>query len=308
MYRPWSKSFPVALLALGWSLTVVPPARAADGDAVPNPAARPSTPDAPREKRTPPPEPPVIERLRARGVEVKSAGLIGRELRFWLVRSADGRDAFVATTAEGYLLRGKIYHPDGALALDTEGDPPLYLDEEGRRAHGLPLLTGAPPTAKTDLWWRIPHRQGGPKPPAGSSGTVWDQLGQATAIEEGKAGAPLVYIFIDPYCPYCHHQWSALREKVRQGKLRVRWVPVAVLSDSQSHLDVVQGLLRDPSAETLAGWMRERRVAPDDSEATQVALGRNLALFQALKASSVPALIYKDQTGQLITRVGLTDL
>ena len=117
-----------------------------------------------------------------------------------------------------------------------------------------------------------------------------------------------MYIFIDPYCPYCYQQWQALRAKVRQGKLRVRWVPVAVLSGSQSNLGVVGGLLRDPSAETLAGWMRDRRVRPDDSEAAKKALGLNMALFQALKAPSVPALIYKDKTGTLITKVGLTDL
>ena len=74
---------------------------------------------------------------------------------------------------------------------------------------------------------------------------MWDQLGHATVIE-GKAGAPLVYCFFDPYCPYRHQQWNTLRKKVSAGTLRVRWVPVAVLTASQANLGVVGGLLADP--------------------------------------------------------------
>jgi thiol:disulfide interchange protein DsbG len=294
------KLFSIALLALGLSRIAGAPAGAAEETVV---RVAPETPVRP----APPPEPSVIDQLRARGLDVTSAGRIGRELRFWLVRAADGREALVATTREGFLMRGKIYAPDGALHLDTEGDSPLYLRQEDRRLHGLSPLTGEPPTAETDFRWRVPQSQVGPKP-SGVSSVVWDHLGQATVIEEGKAGAPLVYIFIDPYCGYGRQQWSILREKVRQGRLHVRWVPVAVLSRSQSDLGVVQGLLDDPRAETLAGWMREQRVKPIDSAATKKALGLNMALFQALQAPSVPALIYKDQTGQRVTKVGLTPL
>ena len=296
-------------LAVSLTLTAMLPARSEDrtaGPTIPSPLPAEAFP-ALREKPTPSSDPPALERLRAKGLTVKGGGRIGRELRFWLLRSPEGREAFVATTAEGFLLRGKIYAEDGALLIDTEGHSPLSLSEGDRRAHGLSWLTGLPTTAETDLRWRIPHVQGGSKPPM-SSGAVWDQLGRATAIEEGRAGAPLVYIFVDPYCSYCHRQWHRLREKVRRGTLRVRWVPVAVLAGSQSNLGVVGGLLADPTPETLAGWMRDRRVRPDESEAAQRALGLNRALFQALNVPSVPALIYKDRTGQPVTRVGVTDL
>ena len=249
-------------------------------------------------------EPSVVHSLRTRNLDVTAAGRIGHDLRFWLVRTSAGREALVATTAEGYLIRGKIYAPDGTLRLDTEGDSPLYLRPEDRRRHGLSLLTDAPLTAETDLRWRTPQSQGGLKPSVVSR-AVWDHLGQATVIEEGQAGAPLVYIFIDPYCQYCHQQWSILREKVRQGRLHVRWVPVAVLSRSQGDLGVVQGLLDDPRPGTLAAWMRHQRIRSHDSEAAKRALGLNMALFQALRVSSVPALVYKDRTGQQVTKVGL---
>ncbi|MFO1419452.1 MAG: hypothetical protein U1F59_00530 [Candidatus Competibacteraceae bacterium] len=290
-----------ALLVAAWALTVAVPARSADGDA---PSTTPASPQAPPAARSGPPDPPVVERLRASGLDMQPGGIIGRDFRFWLIAAKDGRRAFAATTSEGYLVLGKIYSPDGSLNLDTEGQTPLFLDAEDRRAHGLARLTGATPTPATDFAWRTPGRRAAAGPP----GTVWDLLGHATAIEEGRVGAPLVYIFVDPYCSYCHRQWEVLRKKVQAGSLRVRWALVAALDRSQADLGVVGGLLADPRPETLAVWMREQRVRRSESEAAKKALGANMALFQALKAPSVPAILYKDKTGKLVTRVGVTDL
>ncbi|HHW75641.1 MAG TPA: hypothetical protein GX399_01170 [Xanthomonadaceae bacterium] len=39
-----------------------------------------------------------------------------------------------------------------------------------------------------------------------------------------------------------------------------------------------------------AGWLRDRRAPPDDSEAAKKALDRNMALYQTRKAPSAPAL------------------
>lgn len=282
-----------ALLVAGSTAFGAPAARSAESDPAP-------------------PDPPAVARLRESGLDVKPGGIIGREFRFWLITAPDGRQAFAATTPEGYLALGKIFSPDGTLALDTEGNPPLSLTAEGRRARGLARLTGQPLSVGADFAWRTPGKgvaaPAAPAAPAGPKGTIWDRLGHATAIEEGRAGAPLVYIFVDPYCPYCHKQWEALRRKVDAGALRVRWVPVAVLTASQANLGVVGGLLADPRPETLSAWMRARRVRPDTSEATQRALGLNMALFQALKVPQVPALIYKDPTGRVIRKAGVADL
>ncbi|NJN46587.1 MAG: hypothetical protein HC808_09020 [Candidatus Competibacteraceae bacterium] len=117
-----------------------------------------------------------------------------------------------------------------------------------------------------------------------------------------------MYIFIDPYCRFCHQQWAMLRAKINTGQLRVRWVPVAVLSVSQRRLSTVMGLLNDPSPENLNSWIRKQQVQPDDSEAAKLALARNTVLFQALRVRSVPALIYKNQAGELVKKAGVTAL
>lgn len=309
MSRRLLKLLPTAWLALGWGigLSGASPTsvRAAEGDAPVRSAPPAALAESPRQEPPPkdglPPDPLVIQRLRARGIEAKHGGTVGRHLRLWLLEIPHQRPALVMTTAEGHLIRGQIYDAEGHRVIDTDATPPLVMDPTRRREEGLAPLTGGPAAEAASASASAPN--GGR-----TGGSVWDQLGQASVIEEGRAGAPLVYIFFDPYCRYCHQQWWTLRTKVAGGHLQVRWVPVAVLSRSQSHWDVVRGLLRDPRAETLAGWMQNQRVKPDDGETTQAALARNRVLFQALKVPSVPALIYKDSTGRLVTRVGVTPL
>jgi len=303
--QPWSSLVPAALaLALSPSGMGGSLAQAAEGrgsaDAAADAAAAVASP-RPESSQDRPSDPPVIQRLRERGIAARPGGIVGRHLKLWLLDLPNQRPTLVMTSAEGHLIRGRIYDAEGLLLIDMDAArQPVVRDPARRRQEGFPFLTD-PPGAEAAAISTPPAQAG-----AGGSGAVWDQLGQATTIEEGRAGAPLVYIFFDPYCAYCHQQWTLLRRQVAGGHLRVRWVAVAVLSGSQAHLGTVLGLLRDPSAATLAGWMQNRQVTPDDSATAKAALGRNLALFQALAAPSVPALLYKDQTGRLVTKVGVT--
>jgi len=304
---PWYSLVPAALaLALSPSGMGGALAQAAEGrgraDTAADAAAVVASP-RPEPSQDPPADPPVIQRLRARGIAARPGGIVGRHLKLWLLDLPDQRPTLVMTSAEGHLIRGRIYDAEGLLLIDMDAArQPVVRDPARRRQEGFPFLTD-PPAAEAAAISTRPAQVS-----AGASRAVWDQLDQATTIEEGRAGAPLVYIFFDPYCAYCHQQWTLLRRQVAGGHLRVRWVAVAVLSGSQAHLGSVLGLLRDPSAATLAGWMQNRQVAPDDSATAKTALGRNLALFQALAVPSVPALLYKDPTGRLVTKVGVTPL
>lgn len=76
-------------LAVSLTLTAMLPARSEDrtaGPTIPSPLPAEALP-ALREKPTPSSDPPALERLRAKGLTVKGGGWIGRELRFWLLRS-----------------------------------------------------------------------------------------------------------------------------------------------------------------------------------------------------------------------------
>ncbi|MCP5426552.1 MAG: thioredoxin fold domain-containing protein [Gammaproteobacteria bacterium] len=257
------------------------------------------------------PVPPIIQRLRGQGLTVTEAGSFGRYLLLWGVSDPARPNAhgIVLTTLDGLMIQGKVFHSeDGSLLIDTQGHPAILLNREDRVKKGSPLFRGTPPRSQA-----TPVPDTASVPPASPAGSppwdsLWDQLGQATVIEEGRAGAPLVYIFFDPFCRYCHQQWTLLRDKVRQGQLRVRWAPVAVLDASLRQRDVVMGLLSHPEAAVLTEWMERHRASPDRSTEAKTALARNLVLFNALQVKSVPAMIYKDGQGALVRRAGIAPL
>lgn len=51
-------------------------------------------------------------------------------------------------------------------------------------------------------------------------------------IDEGKAGAPLIYAYLDPNCSFCNKFWTELRPYIADGKVHVRWAIVSFLKDT----------------------------------------------------------------------------
>ena len=262
--------------------------------------------------------PAAIQTLLDRGGRLAGRGVVG-DLPFWTIETPAGQQTYV-TSPRGLMIRGQVYDSGGLLKLDTTAAVPVILDPARQRREGLePLLGGMGPVPPPSAGLT----DGSPPPPAldnslaavetlvrGATGpeAVWADLGQATAIEEGARDAPLVYVFIDPHCPYCHQQWRLLRQAITDGRLRVRWVPVVVLEASKRQLPRVLGLLPPNDAEGLARWMT-RHVGESRTDAqAKLALVRNQALFGRLQANKVPALLYRAADGQVILRSGLSPL
>jgi len=59
--------------------------------------------------------------------------------------------------------------------------------------------------------------------------SVLDNIGRASWISEGK-GPHTAYVFFDPNCPFCHKLFEETRGLVNGGKLRLRWIPVGILT------------------------------------------------------------------------------
>ena len=262
--------------------------------------------------------PAAIQMLLDRGGRLAGRGMVG-DLPFWTIETPTGQQTYV-TSPRGLVIQGRVYDSGGLLKLDTSAAVPVILDPARQRREGFqPLLGGMDPVPLPSAG----PADGSPLAPIlddplaavetlarGATGpeAVWADLGQATAIEEGARSAPLVYAFIDPYCPYCHQQWRLLRQPVADGALRVRWVPVVVLEASKRQLPRVLGLLPPTDAEGLARWMT-RYVGESRTDAqAKRALVRNQALFGRLQANQVPALLYRAADGQVILRAGLSPL
>ncbi|APZ42638.1 thiol:disulfide interchange protein DsbG [Acidihalobacter ferrooxydans] len=54
---------------------------------------------------------------------------------------------------------------------------------------------------------------------------------KATTVHQGHAG-PMVYVFWDPSCIFCHKLWDELQPAIKAGKIQVNWVPVGFLKPS----------------------------------------------------------------------------
>lgn len=242
--------------------------------------------------------PAAIQRmLDGHRAEVLGRGTVG-DLAFFLMRSGDQRQVFL-TSPQGFLIKGKVYRPDGRLLFDTHAEPPIRS-----RSSAEIEREGAEPDASEDEQRLIRQALDAARGPAGAA-AVWQDLGVAAVIEEGAVTAPLIYAFIDPYCPYCHQQWQQLRGAIEHGDYRVRWVPVAVLESSKQDIGTVLGLLDRPDAGHLANWMTRRAITRRDSQMAKLALIRNNTLFKRLQSRRVPTLLYQQADGTIVMKTGV---
>lgn len=258
--------------------------------------------------------PTAIQILLDRGHRLVGRGVVG-DLPFWRMETSSGPQTYL-TSPQGFVVRGHVYDSGGLLKLDTAATPPAILDPAQQRREGIQSLLDEPRSARpAETAAALPSIRNDALADAetlarGETGpeAVWADLGQATVIEEGDPQAPLVYVFIDPYCAYCHQQWRLLRQPVAAGALRVRWAPVVALDASKRQLPKVLGLLHAMDAEGLARWMTQRMVESRTDVSAKLALVRNQALFSRLQTNKAPTLLYRAADGQVIMRTGLTPL
>ena len=109
----------------------------------------------------------------------------------WVVK-INGHSLVVYTTPSGgYLLSGALFDSSGHNLTPQYGD--MYVPK--------PDPEKAAATLNSDTW----------------------------LVDEGKAGAPLIYVYADPNCSFCNKFWTELRPYVAAGKVHVRWALVAFL-------------------------------------------------------------------------------
>lgn len=67
-----------------------------------------------------------------------------------------------------------------------------------------------------------------PAPEPSGVAVPWQALEASASFLEGHAG-PIVVAFIDLDCDFCSQLWRKVRAPVATGRIRVRWIPVAVV-------------------------------------------------------------------------------
>ncbi|MCK9189815.1 thiol:disulfide interchange protein DsbG [Acidithiobacillus sp.] len=137
----------------------------------------------------------------------------------------------------------------------------------------------------------------------------WETLAQARWIQEGRQG-PLIYVFMDPNCPYCHVLYDRLQPFIRKGRVVVRFIPVGMLTPSSAGKAAAILESADPQkalAQNEKGFHGDRgAIAPvTPTPAIEKMLRHNLYYFSVTDATGVPATLYKKRNGQVSVITGV---
>ncbi len=151
-----------------------------------------------------------------------------------------------------------------------------------------------------------------PEPVPQKSGELIDSIGKATGFTDGTSGL-LVHAFIDLNCHFCAELNDQLRPLVDAGKVRVHWIPVAVLDPSSTNL--AAQLLQAPQAQALTLLQEHQRgrftggtglPGVEPSAQSQQVLAANGALLRVVAGEPrTPYIIFKAANGRVYSHPGL---
>ncbi|KAF1702926.1 thiol:disulfide interchange protein DsbG [Pseudoxanthomonas kaohsiungensis] len=172
---------------------------------------------------------------------------------------------FYVTADGGYLISGTVYDAKGGNVTNNDLARAAIPADSGRHVIDAEMAA------------------------------IWEQAGGLDYVAEGAAEDPekIVYVIFDPQCPYCHQLWGMIRPVAAAGRIQVRWIPVAILSESSKNLAAAIYQAKDASralTEMGGGTLTGVKV----TEKTAAELERNLQLLQASGYTGVPTILYMD--------------
>lgn len=141
---------------------------------------------------------------------------------------------------------------------------------------------------------------------------MWERMENSTWIQDGSKDAKhIVYVFMDPNCPYCAEFWHAARPSVESGKVQLRHIMVGILAEDSSQKAAAILNSEDPS-QTLHEFESNKGnlalTLPEMIDKTTLdKMEANLEIMDALGATATPAIYYLNSAGRLQQQVGMPD-
>lgn len=145
---------------------------------------------------------------------------------------------------------------------------------------------------------------------------AWQRLEKSTFVTEGAAHAPkgVIYVFVDPNCPYCHFTWRAVQPYEAAG-LQVRWIPVATLGPTSMPkaievLAAADKLAAFRQMESNHGkpWSPAGKPTESSQPAIAAAIRQNGELMEAFGIAGTPGVIWRDKQGKVQVKSGMPRL
>lgn len=141
---------------------------------------------------------------------------------------------------------------------------------------------------------------------------LWQRMEKSSWIQDGNKDAKeIIYVFIDPNCPYCNEFWHLVRPYVESGDVQLRHILVGILAEDSSQKAAAILTSKDP-IKTFADYENQRESVelelPEKIDANTLAiLESHLEIMDALGASATPAIYYLNDQGRLQQHLGLPD-
>ncbi len=127
----------------------------------------------------------------------------------------------------------------------------------------------------------------------------------------GKEAPVIVYVFANPFCPYCKQFWQKARPWVDSGKVQLRTILVGVIKPESPATAAAILAAKDPAKtwhdyEASGGNMKLEIPTSISPEQMKV-LNINQKLMDDLGANVTPAIYYMSKDDTLQQEVGLPD-
>lgn len=192
----------------------------------------------------------------------------------------------------------------GYIVSNQEGTQVVYGE------HGYLFIGHVISPKGTDLTDNY-RDQFSPKPDLGSVVNGLDSGGHL--ISEGRATAPLLYVFADPNCSFCYRFYKMAEPLVASGRLQLRWVMVAFLQSSSaakatailSAGNPLNALHQDEDRFDTTHEAGGIAPAAAQNQALQALLKAHASAMDAIGANGTPTLLYRDGRGRWAAQVGL---
>ncbi len=150
--------------------------------------------------------------------------------------------------------------------------------------------------------------------PTPDRGALFGELEKSAYVIEGTRKNPksVLYVFVDPNCPFCNYTWKALQPYEKAG-LQVRWVLVGMLGPTSLPKAIEVLAAPDPGAafrkmEENFGkpWSASRPTAPTSGTAENIQ--KNGTLMARFGVGGTPGLVWKDAKGTVNVKGGMPRL
>lgn len=146
--------------------------------------------------------------------------------------------------------------------------------------------------------------------PAGRE--LWQRMEKANWLLDGNKDAPrIIYVFADPFCPYCLQFWQQARPWVDAGKVQLRTLLVGVIKPESTGAAAAILAAADPAKTwhdyERSGGKMALTTLPSTSPEQIKTLNANQAIMDALGASATPAIYYMNTNQELQQVAGLPD-